>query len=119
MSLYQTGFAMRMRLSNRRLRSSNVSSIWQTILRSRSDYTHTGRDLEASMSRYLVDRVSGLSNVEVLAQTQVSGMEGEGGVIEAVRWRRGASAEVRRPILVTCFSSLERTPTRLGSPAPA
>ena len=57
-----------------------------------------GRDLEASMSRYLADRISGLSNVEVLVQTQVSGLEGEGGALEAVRWRRGASAEVRRPI---------------------
>jgi len=57
-----------------------------------------GRDLEASMSRYLVDRISGLSNVEVLAQAQVSGLEGEGGALEAVRWRHGASEEVRRPI---------------------
>jgi thioredoxin reductase (NADPH) len=57
-----------------------------------------GRDLEASMSRYLVDRISGLSNVEVLVQAQVSGLEGTGGALEAVRWRRGASGEVRRPV---------------------
>jgi thioredoxin reductase (NADPH) len=51
------------------------------------------------MSRYLVDRIEGLSKVEVLTQTQVSGLEGHNGVLEAIRWRQGASGEeVRRPI---------------------
>src|SRR5262245_47786865 len=46
-----------------------------------------GRGLEASMSRYLVDRIAGLSNVEVLLHTEVSALEGEGGVLQAIRWR--------------------------------
>jgi thioredoxin reductase (NADPH) len=51
------------------------------------------------MSRYLVDRIAGLSNVEVVTEVQVSGLEGEDGMLEAVRWRHGASGEeVRRPI---------------------
>jgi thioredoxin reductase (NADPH) len=51
------------------------------------------------MSRYLVDRINGLSNVEVLLQTEVAGLEGHDGVLEAVRWRQvGSGAEVRRPI---------------------
>ena len=58
-----------------------------------------GRALDASMSRYLVERVGGLSNVEVLLQTQVSGLEGRGGVLDAVRWRHVPSgAEERRAI---------------------
>ena len=58
-----------------------------------------GSELEASMSRYLVDRIAGLPNVEVVTQAQVTGLEGEDGMLEAVRWRHGASEEeVRRPI---------------------
>jgi thioredoxin reductase (NADPH) len=58
-----------------------------------------GPDLAAGMSRYLVDRISGLPNVEVLTQTNLTALEGSDGVLEAIRWRRGSSGEeVRRPI---------------------
>jgi thioredoxin reductase (NADPH) len=58
-----------------------------------------GSDLGQNMSRYLVDRVSGLSNVEVLTETEVSGLEGEDGMLDAIRWRRrGSREEVRRPV---------------------
>jgi thioredoxin reductase (NADPH) len=58
-----------------------------------------GSELESSMSRYLVDRIAGLPNVEVVTQSQVSGLEGEDGMLGAVRWRHGKSKEeVRRPI---------------------
>jgi thioredoxin reductase (NADPH) len=51
------------------------------------------------MSRYLVDRIAGLANVEVLTQARVSGLEGSDAMLEAIRWRQGASGdEVRRPI---------------------
>jgi thioredoxin reductase (NADPH) len=50
------------------------------------------------MSRYLVDRISGLSNVEVLTQTGISGLEGSGGVLEAVRWRGPSGEDARRPV---------------------
>jgi len=58
-----------------------------------------GSDLGASMSRYLVDRIEGHTNIEVLRRAQVSGLEGRDGILEAVRWRLGANGqEVRRPI---------------------
>ena len=58
-----------------------------------------GIDLEMDMSRYLVDRMAGLSNVEVLTQTNVTGLEGRNGMLEAVRWRgRTSGEEVRRRI---------------------
>jgi hypothetical protein len=38
------------------------------------------------MSRYLVDRIAALPNVEVLVSTEVAALEGENGVLEAVRW---------------------------------
>ena len=55
-----------------------------------------GRSLEASESRYLVDRIAGLPNVEVLLQTQVVALEGHSGVLEAIRWRRVPSGEETR-----------------------
>ncbi len=58
-----------------------------------------GGSLEASMSRYLVDRIGGLPNVEVLLQTQVSALEGDRGILEAIRWRHVPSGkETRRAI---------------------
>jgi thioredoxin reductase (NADPH) len=57
-----------------------------------------GPSLAAKMSRYLVDRISGLSNVEVLTQTCISGLEGSGGVLEAVRWRGPSGEDSRRPV---------------------
>ncbi len=70
--------------------ASQVAKVWLLV---------RGPDLAASMSRYLVDRITGLFNVEVLTQTTVTGLEGREGTLEAIRWRRGASGEeVRRPI---------------------
>ena len=58
-----------------------------------------GSDLATSMSRYLVDRISGLPNVEVLTRTQVTGLEGSNEVLQAIRWRQaGAAEEVRREL---------------------
>jgi thioredoxin reductase (NADPH) len=58
-----------------------------------------GASLAASMSRYLIDRIEGLSNIEVLTRTRISGLEGHDGILEAVRWRpESTGQEVRRPI---------------------
>jgi len=58
-----------------------------------------GQNLESRMSRYLVDRINSLSNVEVLTQATVTGLEGRDSVLEAVRWRQGLKGEeVRRPM---------------------
>jgi thioredoxin reductase (NADPH) len=50
------------------------------------------------MSRYLVDRINGLANVEILTRTSITGVEGHSGMLEAVRWRQAGGTEVRRPI---------------------
>jgi len=58
-----------------------------------------GYSLHASMSRYLIERIAALPNVEVLAQTEISALEGQGGVLDAIRWRyRPTGEETRRPI---------------------
>lgn len=56
-----------------------------------------GNSLAASMSRYLVDRIAAQPNIEVLTETEITALEGQGNVLEAVHWRcRGEMA--RRPI---------------------
>src|SRR5262249_58642580 len=47
------------------------------------------RQLEATMSRYLVDRIRGQPNVEVVTGATVSGVEGRDGMLEAGRWGAG------------------------------
>jgi thioredoxin reductase (NADPH) len=69
--------------------ASQVSKVWLLV---------RGRGLASSMSRYLADRIAGLSNVEVLTRTTITGVEGHDGVLEAIRWRRGTGEEERHPI---------------------
>src|SRR5215468_5226624 len=55
-----------------------------------------GTSLEASMSRYLIDRIAALPNVVVHLRSEVSGVEGAGGKLEAIRWRAsGGGGEIR------------------------
>ncbi len=46
-----------------------------------------GKDLADSMSRYLVDRITAQANIEVVAETEVIGLEGRDGVVSSMRWR--------------------------------
>jgi thioredoxin reductase (NADPH) len=69
--------------------ASQLSKVWLLV---------RGRDLASSMSRYLVDRIAGLSNVEVLTKTTITGLEGHDGMLEAIRWRSATGEEVRHPI---------------------
>ena len=69
--------------------AGHVAKVWMLVRRA---------DLDSTMSRYLVDRVSGLANVEVLTQTEVCTLEGADGVLSAVHWRHRETGEkVRRP----------------------
>jgi thioredoxin reductase (NADPH) len=61
-----------------------------------------GAGLEASMSRYLIDRIAGLPNVEVLTRAQITALHGDGSALEAVTWSgpEGAqTAQVRNVFL--------------------
>ena len=69
--------------------ASQVSKLWLLA---------RGRGLDSSMSRYLVDRIAGLSNVEVLTQTVITGLKGRDGMLGAIRWRRGKGEEERHAI---------------------
>jgi len=70
--------------------ASQSAKVWMLI---------RGDDIGASMSRYLIDRIEGNANIEVLTRAQVTGLEGRDGILEAVRWRVGSNGqEMRRPI---------------------
>lgn len=70
--------------------ASQVAKVWLVV---------RGRSLDATMSRYLVDRIAALPNVEVRLQSEVVALEGAGGVLETVRWRHLPSGEeTARPI---------------------
>jgi thioredoxin reductase (NADPH) len=64
--------------------AGHVRKVWMLV---------RGNDLQASMSRYLVDRISGLANVEVLTGAKITGFEGADGTLSAVRWRQHAAVE--------------------------
>ena len=58
-----------------------------------------GQGLEASMSHYLIERIGGLRNVELIPHAEVSALAGAGGRLETLAWRDVRSgAETRRPI---------------------
>jgi thioredoxin reductase (NADPH) len=70
--------------------ASHAAKVWMLV---------RGPDLGATMSRYLVERIQGLANVEVVTGATVSGLEGRDGMLQALRWRTGASGrEVRRAV---------------------
>jgi len=57
------------------------------------------RPLEETMSAYLVERIKGLDNVEVVTGVEVSALEGEQGMLEAIRWQaRSGGMETRRAV---------------------
>jgi thioredoxin reductase (NADPH) len=58
-----------------------------------------GASLASSMSRYLIERIEGLRNVEVVTGVEVSAVEGRDRALEAIRWRpRAGGAETRRSL---------------------
>jgi len=70
--------------------ASQAAKVWMLVRRP---------SLAETMSRYLVERIESLPNVEVVTGAQVSGLEGRNGVMEAVRWHvDGAGQDVQRPV---------------------
>ena len=87
--------------------ASQAAKVWLVV---------RGADLETNMSRYLVDRISGLANVEVLTRTEIAALEGNDGILHAVRWRHtGFRARKCGAISVisSCSSAPSQTPIGL------
>jgi len=71
--------------------ASHVSRVWMLV---------RGPDLTASMSKYLIDRISATSNIALLTRTEIVGLSGsrQSGV-EAVQWRhRESQQQETRPV---------------------
>jgi thioredoxin reductase (NADPH) len=64
--------------------SSQVAKVWMIV---------RGPSLDASMSRYLVERINARPNVEILTETTVTALEGQDGILEAIRCRSQRSGE--------------------------
>ena len=64
--------------------SSRAARVWLIV---------RGPGLDTSMSRYLVDRIAATPNIEVLTQTEVTALEGQDGILHAVRCRSHRSGE--------------------------
>jgi thioredoxin reductase (NADPH) len=70
--------------------ANHAAKVWLIVRRG---------ELSTNMSRYLVDRVEGLPNVEVLTETEVVGLHGTDGKLQSVAWRHALSGtEVQRSI---------------------
>src|SRR5579863_2272684 len=70
--------------------SSRAARVWLIV---------RGPGLDTSMSRYLVDRIAATPNIEVFPQAEVTALEGQDGILQAVRCRSHRSGEeVRRAI---------------------
>jgi thioredoxin reductase (NADPH) len=67
--------------------ADKVKKLWMVV---------RGRNLEDSMSQYLIDRIKVLPNVEVLLRTEICALEGAEAALRRVRWRNrdtGAESE--------------------------
>ena len=70
--------------------SAKVAKLWLVV---------RGPNLDATMSHYLVERISSLPNVELVANNEVVALEGHDHALEAARWRNVVSGvETRRDI---------------------
>ena len=70
--------------------SSRVGKVW-VLMR--------GKKLENSMSQYLVERITAHDNIEVVAETEICGLEGDEGKLKGICWRnRSTGEETSRPV---------------------
>ena len=58
--------------------ASQVAKVWLVV---------RGKSLDATMSRYLIDRIKSLPNIEVVVRNEIFELEGEDGQLQAVRFR--------------------------------
>jgi thioredoxin reductase (NADPH) len=70
--------------------ASQVAKVWLVI---------RGESLAASMSRYLIERIESLPNIEVVTRSEIFELDGDEGQLRAVRWRHVQTGqETRREI---------------------
>jgi thioredoxin reductase (NADPH) len=68
--------------------SSMAGKVWMIV---------RGKSLEATMSRYLCERIAAQPNIEVVVENEVTALDGKNGLLESVTWRdRATGGETRR-----------------------
>jgi thioredoxin reductase (NADPH) len=81
--------------------AEQVKKLWMIV---------RGKNLEATMSQYLVDRIRSLPNVEVLTRTEICGLEGEPGLLKRVRWKNRDSGKTAEHDIGHVFSFIGAEP---------
>jgi thioredoxin reductase (NADPH) len=64
--------------------ATQASKVWMIV---------RGKSLDATMSRYLCDRIAAQPNIEVLTETEVVGLSGDNAALDTVRWRNRKSGK--------------------------
>lgn len=67
--------------------ASQVAKVWLIV---------RGESLAASMSRYLIERIESLPNIEVVTRSEIFELDGDEGQLRAVRWRHVRTGEETR-----------------------
>jgi thioredoxin reductase len=80
--------------------SAGQAAIFLSSYATRITMLVRSNSLTESMSRYLIDRIEAISNIDVLTSTQIAALCGSpGGQLERVRWRNNKTgAETEKPI---------------------
>jgi thioredoxin reductase (NADPH) len=67
--------------------SSVAGKVWMLV---------RGKSLDATMSRYLCERIAAQPNIEVVVESEVTALDGKNGLLENVTWQNRATGEETR-----------------------
>lgn len=81
--------------------SSNCANVWMIV---------RGRSLEATMSRYLCDRIAAQPNIKVLTQTEIVALGGANGELETVTWQNRKTADKSTHVIRHVFLMIGAAP---------
>jgi thioredoxin reductase (NADPH) len=81
--------------------ASRVKKVWMIV---------RGKSLDATMSRYLCDRIAAQPNIEVVTETEVSALAGENGALETITCRSRRTGEEKRHAISHLFLLIGAAP---------
>ena len=70
--------------------------------------------LAANMSRYLVERITAAPNIEILTETTVTALDGQDGILEAIRCRSHRFGDEKKLAIRHLFYSSAPIPIPTG-----
>jgi thioredoxin reductase (NADPH) len=81
--------------------AGRVKKVWMIV---------RGKSLDATMSRYLCDRIAAQPNIEVVTETEVSALAGENGALETITCRSRRTGEEKRHAISHLFLLIGAAP---------